>query len=105
MWRWDKAGVKNIEHECPEPWICQAPGPEPRVRDSQELRLDMTTEAFSARSTGLSTVGSWRLFSSTSLDTGCNGLNMLGLGSGTIRRCDLVGVGVSLWVWALRPSS
>jgi hypothetical protein len=23
----------------------------------------------------------------------------------TIRRCDLVGVGVSLWMWALRPSS
>jgi len=27
-------------------------------------------------------------------------LHMLGPGSGTIRRCGLVGVGVSLWVWA-----
>jgi hypothetical protein len=27
---------------------------------------------------------------------------MLGAGSGTIRRCGLVGVGVSLWGWALR---
>jgi hypothetical protein len=27
---------------------------------------------------------------------------MLGPGSGTIRRCGLVGVGVSLWEWALR---
>ena len=26
----------------------------------------------------------------------CGGLNMLGLGSGTFRRCDLVGVGVAL---------
>jgi hypothetical protein len=35
----------------------------------------------------------------------CDGLYMLGPGSGTIRRCDSVGVGVSLWVWVLRPSS
>jgi hypothetical protein len=35
----------------------------------------------------------------------CDGSNMLGPGSGTIRRCVLVGVGVSLWAWALRPSS
>jgi hypothetical protein len=34
----------------------------------------------------------------------CDGLYMLGLESGTIRGCGLVGVGVSLWVWALRPS-
>ena len=27
----------------------------------------------------------------------CDGLYMLGPGSGTIRRCGLVGVGVSLW--------
>jgi hypothetical protein len=33
----------------------------------------------------------------------CDGLYMLGPGSGIIRRCDLVGVGVSLWVWALKP--
>ena len=26
----------------------------------------------------------------------CDGLNMLGPGNGTIRRCDLVGVGVAL---------
>ena len=32
-------------------------------------------------------------------------LNAWPIGSGTIRRCGLVGVGVSLWVWALRPSS
>jgi hypothetical protein len=29
-----------------------------------------------------------------------DGLYMLGPGSGTIRRCGLVGVGVSVWVWA-----
>jgi hypothetical protein len=28
-----------------------------------------------------------------------DGLYMLGPGSSTIRRCGLVGVGVSLWVW------
>jgi len=36
--------------------------------------------------------------------SGFDGLSMLGPGSGTIRRCGLVGVGVSLWAWALRPS-
>jgi hypothetical protein len=30
---------------------------------------------------------------------------MLASGSGTIRRCGLVGVGVSLWAWALNPHS
>jgi hypothetical protein len=30
---------------------------------------------------------------------------MLGPGSGTIRMFGLVGVGVSLWVWAIRPLS
>jgi hypothetical protein len=30
----------------------------------------------------------------------CDGMYMLGPGSGTIRRCGLVGIGVSLWVWA-----
>jgi hypothetical protein len=35
----------------------------------------------------------------------CHSLNMLSPGSGTIWRCGLVGVGVSLWFWALRPSS
>ena len=35
----------------------------------------------------------------------CHGLNMLGPGNNTIWRCDPLGVGVSLWVWALRPSS
>jgi hypothetical protein len=33
----------------------------------------------------------------------CDGLYMLGLRSGTIRRCGLTGVGVSLWIWALIP--
>lgn len=33
------------------------------------------------------------------------GLYMLGPGSGAIRRCSLVPVGVSLWAWALKPSS
>jgi hypothetical protein len=28
----------------------------------------------------------------------CDGLYMLGSGRGTIRKCGLVGVGVSLWV-------
>jgi hypothetical protein len=35
----------------------------------------------------------------------CGALNMLGPGSDTIRRGGLVGVGVLLWVWALRSSS
>lgn len=35
----------------------------------------------------------------------CVGLHVLGLGSGTIRRYSLVRGGVSLWAWALRPSS
>jgi hypothetical protein len=35
----------------------------------------------------------------------CGGLYVFGPESGTIRRCGLVGVGVSPWVWALRPSS
>jgi hypothetical protein len=35
----------------------------------------------------------------------CYGLYMLSPGSGTIKRCGPVGVGVSLWAWALRPSS
>jgi hypothetical protein len=35
----------------------------------------------------------------------CDGLYMIGPGSGTIRRCGLVEVGVALWVWGLRPSS
>jgi hypothetical protein len=35
----------------------------------------------------------------------CHGLYMFGPGSGTVKRSDLVGVGVSLWVWALRPLS
>jgi hypothetical protein len=30
----------------------------------------------------------------------CEGLYKLGPRSGTIRRCDLVGIVVSLWVWA-----
>jgi hypothetical protein len=34
-----------------------------------------------------------------------NVMYMLGPRSATIRRCGLDGVGVSLWVWALRPSS
>ena len=32
-----------------------------------------------------------------------DGLHMLGPGSGTIRRCSLVGVCVSLWMWPLVP--
>jgi hypothetical protein len=32
----------------------------------------------------------------------CDGLYMLGPGSGTIKRCGPVVVSVSLWVWALR---
>jgi hypothetical protein len=35
----------------------------------------------------------------------CDGLYMLGPGGGTIRMYGLVGLGASLWVWALRPSS
>jgi len=37
--------------------------------------------------------------------TMCDGLHMLGPGSGTIRRCGLVEGSVSLWGWAWRPSS
>ena len=36
-------------------------------------------------------------------DRACDGLYILGPGSGTIRRCGLVGVGVSLWMWAYDP--
>ena len=32
----------------------------------------------------------------------CHGLHMLGPGRSTIWRCGLLGVGVSLWVWARR---
>ena len=35
----------------------------------------------------------------------CDGLYTLGPGGGTVGRCGLVGEGVSLWVWALRPSN
>ena len=35
----------------------------------------------------------------------CGGLNMFGQGSGTVRRCGLVGGSLSLWRWALRSSS
>jgi hypothetical protein len=48
----------------------------------------------------------WKFKSETNSDSDeasdnhCDGLYMLGPGSGTIRRCGLVGVGVSLWVWA-----
>jgi hypothetical protein len=36
-------------------------------------------------------------------DNSFDGLYMLSPGSGSIRRCGPVGVGVSLWVLALRP--
>lgn len=36
--------------------------------------------------------------------TYCDGLYPLGPGSGTLGRYDPVGVGVSLWMWAFRPS-
>ena len=32
----------------------------------------------------------------------CGGLNVLAMGSGTIRRCGCIGGSVSLWGWALR---
>lgn len=35
----------------------------------------------------------------------CDGLHLLGPGSGIIRRCGLVRGSVSLWGWAWRPSS
>jgi hypothetical protein len=40
----------------------------------------------------------------------CGGMNMLGPGSGTVRKCGLVGISGALWEicpwgWALRPSS
>ena len=35
----------------------------------------------------------------------CGGLNMLGSGSGSIRKYALVGGGISFWEWALRHSS
>lgn len=35
----------------------------------------------------------------------CDNLYMLGPGIGTIRSCGIVKVGMSLWLWALRPSS
>ena len=36
---------------------------------------------------------------------GYDDLYMLSPRSGTTRRCGPVGVGVSLWVWVIRPSS
>lgn len=39
------------------------------------------------------------------IDGRCDGSYMFGPVSGTFRRCGLVGVGVSLGVWALRPYS
>ena len=47
------------------------------------------------------------IFSSLTRLTACGGLNMLGLGSGTIRRCGLVGgsVSVTIGVGFERPSS
>jgi hypothetical protein len=33
-----------------------------------------------------------------------DGLYMLGPGSGAVKRCGPVGIGVSLWVWSIRPS-
>jgi hypothetical protein len=33
----------------------------------------------------------------------CDGLYMLDLGSGTVGRCGLVEVAMTLWVWALIP--
>jgi hypothetical protein len=33
----------------------------------------------------------------------CYGLYILGPGSGTIWMCDPVGIGMSLWAWALIP--
>jgi hypothetical protein len=35
---------------------------------------------------------------------GCGGLDILGPGSGTIRRCGLVGESMPLWGWAMRLS-
>ena len=35
----------------------------------------------------------------------CGDLNVLGPGSGTIKKCGLVGGSVPLWKWALGPSS
>jgi hypothetical protein len=35
----------------------------------------------------------------------CDSLHMLSPGSGTIRSCGVVRVGVSLWAWVIRPSS
>jgi hypothetical protein len=52
---------------------------------------------FEVNSRARSGDGMWSLFP---LHT-CDGLYMLGLGSSTIRRCGLVGVGVSLRTWAL----
>ena len=34
-----------------------------------------------------------------------DGLHMLGLGSGTVGKCGLVGVGVALWVWVCPTST
>jgi hypothetical protein len=45
------------------------------------------------------------LTSGHSVIRSCDGLYMLGPGSGTVRGCGHVGVGVSLWVLALRSSS
>jgi hypothetical protein len=44
---------------------------------------------------GQSPITLWNSTPLTAWHGGCGGLNMLGLGSGTIRRCGLLGVGVA----------
>jgi hypothetical protein len=45
---------------------------------------------------------SGRALASFPRKTCCHGFNVLGPGSGTIWRCGLVGVGVSLWAWGFK---
>jgi hypothetical protein len=55
-------------------------------------------------------VGTLRYIVRKRINRHCDGLNKLGPGRGTIRKCGLIGVGVallgvgvSLWAWALMP--
>jgi hypothetical protein len=45
----------------------------------------------------------WGGLTKSGLHRLCDGLYMLGPEASTIRRCGLLVVGVSLWVWALIP--
>jgi hypothetical protein len=84
LWRGFFSGNALKEH-----WVlCEETDPLPAYRWVAWGNKEMPSEV-SAVNTGI-------LYSLTG---SCDGLYMVGLGSGTIWRCGLVRVGVSLWAW------